>query len=123
MKLICAALLSVIATTSLAAEDTMIYSKAFAAAMVSAVCVGKTQPTSKIGSVGTVRQVYTASTDDLHRCLYFSEVANSDCVKAGNCKSYESWTQANPAISPALPRETFLDAIAERMTDALTQAN
>lgn len=120
MKLICAAMLSVFATAALAAEDTKTrtYSKELGAAMASAVCDAKTQPTSQIGADGSVSNIYDASTEDLHRCQYISEMNSSGCVQAGNCQSYEVWTRANQAISPALPRDAFLASLMARKATA-----
>lgn len=125
MKSIYAALLSLFATAALAADDTkaMTYSKELGAAMASAVCDAKTRPTSKVGADGSVSHTYDASTEDLHRCQYISEMSASGCVRAGNCQSYEVWTRANPAISPAMHRDAFLGAISVRKTASKAQAN
>lgn len=116
MKLICAALLGLIATNVMAGGDTkaMAYSKELGAAMIAAACDAKTQPTSTVDADGTVSYFHDASTEDLHRCQFINEVSLSGCVQAGNCQDYEDWTRANPAISPALPREAFLSALEAR---------
>lgn len=124
MKFICAALLSLIATGALAADDTtMTDRKGLGAAMMSALCEAKTQPTLETGSDGAVRQIYEVSTEDLHRCQYIREMSDSGCAQAGSCQNYEDWTRANPAISPTLPREAFLGALLARKTAARGQAN
>lgn len=116
MKLICAALLGLIATNALAVGDTqtMAYSKELGAAMIAAACDAKAQPTSTVGADGSVSHRYVASTEDLHHCQYISEMSAAGCVQTGNCQGYEGWTRANPAISPALPREAFLSALEAR---------
>lgn len=126
MKLICATILCLTAATSAQAADdtmTMTYSKQFGAMLASAACDIKTYPTSIFGADGTVSRFYDASTDDLHRCQYISEISDSSCIQSVSCQSYEEWTLANPAISPALPREAFLGAIAARQAAAKGQAN
>ncbi len=116
MKLICAALLGLIASNALAGGDTKIatYSKELGAAMASAACDAKTQPTSKVEADGSVSHIYDASTEDLHHCQYIREMSASGCVQTGDCLGYEDWARANPAISPALLREAFLSALEAR---------
>jgi hypothetical protein len=125
MKLICAALLGLIATAALAADDTkaMMYSKELGTSMLSALCEAKTQPTSKVGADGAVSHANDASTEDLHHCQYIAEMSASGCAQAGSCQSYEDWTRANPAISPALPREAFLSSLSARKAAVLAQDN
>ncbi|MFV1943386.1 hypothetical protein VPH49_21480 [Pseudomonas luteola] len=116
MKLICAAMLSLTASAALAADDTkaMTYHKMLGAAMVTAVCNAKTQPTLQIGADGSINEINNASIEDLHRCQYINEMIASGCVLAEKCQGYEDWTRANPAIWPALPREAFLSALEAR---------
>ena len=116
MKLICAALLGLIATNALAGGDTktVAYSKELGAAMIAAACDAKAQQTSAAGADGSASYVYDASTEDLHHCQYIGEMIASGCVQTGNCQDYEDWTRANPAISAALPREAFLSALEAR---------
>ncbi|RRV08757.1 hypothetical protein EGJ28_15910 [Stutzerimonas xanthomarina] len=116
MKLICSALLALIATDALAGGETktLAYSKETAAAMIAAACEGKAEPTSTAGADGSVNHAYDASTEDLHRCQFIVEVSASGCVQAGSCKGYEDWARANPAISPSLPRQAFLSALEAR---------
>ncbi|MFK4131958.1 hypothetical protein ACI2KR_06640 [Pseudomonas luteola] len=116
MKFICAAMLSLITSAALAADDTnlMAYNKVLWAAMVSAVCNAKTQPSFQVGADGSINQIYDASTKDLHRCQYMTEIIASGCVQTENCQSYDDWTRANTAISPTLPHDVFLSAILAR---------
>lgn len=125
MKLICAVLLGLMATTALAADDTkaMTYSKQLGAAMAAASCDAKTKPTSTVGVDGSVSNAYDASTEDLHHCQYINEISDSGCAGTGNCKGYEDWTQANPAISPALSREAFLSALEARKAASHPEEN
>lgn len=125
MKLICAAVLGLIASNALAGDDakTVTYSKELGAAMIAAACDAKAQPTSTVGADGSVSHVYDASTEDLHHCQYISEMSASGCVQTGNCQGYEDWTRANPAISPAPPREAFLSALEARKAASHPEQN
>lgn len=125
MKLICAALLGLIATHALAGGDTktVAYSKELGAAMIAAACDAKTQPSSTGGADGSVSHVYDASIEDIHHCQYISEMSASGCVQAGDCQDYEDWTRANPVISPALPRAAFLSALEARNAASHPQDN
>ncbi|MCE7521288.1 hypothetical protein [Vreelandella titanicae] len=116
MKIICAALLGLIATNALAGDDTkaVTYSEELGVAMIATACNAKVQPASMVGVDGSVSHVYDASTEELHHCQYISEMSASGCVQTGDCQGYEDWTRANQAISPALPREAFLSALEAR---------
>lgn len=125
MKLICAAVLGLIASNALAGDDakTVAYSKELGAAMIAASCAAKAQPSSTVGADGSISHAYDASTEDLHHCQYISEMSTSGCVQTGDCQGYEDWTQANPAISPVLPREAFLSALEARKAASHTKDN
>lgn len=125
MKLICAALLGLIANYALAGDDakTVAYNKELGAAMTAAACAAKAQPSSTVGADGSITQAYDASSEDLHHCQYVSEMSASGCVQTADCQGYEDWTRVNPAISPDLTREAFLSALEARKASSHRQDN
>lgn len=125
MKLIYAVTLGLFVNAAQAADDTlsMTYGKQLASAMTSSVCAAVTQPTAKMAPNGSSEKIYDASTEDLHRCLYITEMSDSGCAPSGSCPSYEDWTRANPDISPTLARDAFLSALSARKSAAHSQDN
>lgn len=119
MKLIFAALLSLVTTATLGDENPKLtnYSRELAYSLLRGFCGATTQPTSQIVQDGVDSQTYDASNDELHVCQYITEISESGCAQAGDCQSYEAWNKANPSISPTQPRELFLLALSARKLD------
>jgi hypothetical protein len=115
MKLIIAALVTLLASTAQAADEPtgVNYGKALMTAYGAGLCQVVSQPTQETGLFSSTES-YDASTESLHRCQYNSEMHDSGCALNDTCLSYEDWTRANPAISPELPREEFLSAFLAR---------
>lgn len=117
MKLIHTALLCLLATAAQAAE----HESELMYAIATGFCTTLTQPTQRIQPNGATTNVYDANNEDLHRCQYISEMSSSGCTQSGSCPSYRDWTNSNPSISPALPREVFLSRLQARQAKTVSE--
>ncbi|KQW19780.1 MULTISPECIES: hypothetical protein [Pseudomonas] len=127
MKIICFAILGLLTGTAYAAPDApeqplpAKYLKEYAVSVAAGYCdvITRTHATTLADTAQMERP--DASNEVLHQCQYAHEMNATGCLQVGSCADYESWTQANPAIAPSLPREIFLSALKTRNTKKVSQ--
>lgn len=122
MRIFLLPLLGLLATSAFAAPDATEqplgakYLKEYAVSLAAGYCDASTLPPALSAADSPQVEDFGASNEDLHRCQYVHELSATGCMQTGNCSDYESWTQANPAIAPTLPREVFISALKARKT-------
>lgn len=89
-----------------------VYGKRIIAQMAESFCQGVTSSYSNDTLVASKSEGLVESSRGLHSCQFFTEINDSGCLEVGSCPTYDEWTRDNPDISPELPREVFLAALA-----------
>ena len=84
--------------------------------MLSGACSVVLQKQVRTGQDGAAQgqSDYAADNKKLHQCQYVHEMADSPCVKARTCPTYEAWSARYPGFSPDLPRGVFIATLEAR---------